>query len=135
VKFFIDNNLPVALAQGLNEISAPYQHSVLHLTSKFKPSTPDHVWINALALEGDWIIISQDRLSKNHLEKIAFRESNLTAFFLIKGWSHIPYWEKAWKLTRWWPAIIEQAQRVQAGASFQVPMQFSGKGKFKQHNY
>jgi hypothetical protein len=80
-------------------------------------------------------VVTQDRFKKNDLEKKAFRESGLTAFFLMKSWSALPYWDKSWKLVRWWPAIIEQAKRVQAGASFEVPLQFSGNGKFRQHNY
>jgi len=135
VKLFIDNNLPVSLAIALNALAQPQGHEVTHLSQRFALSTPDHEWINALAREEGWVLVTQDRLSKNDLEKKAFRESGLTAFFLMKGWSSLKYWDKAWKLVRWWPAIIDQAKRVQPGASFQVPVNFSGNGKFKQHNY
>lgn len=135
MRLFIDNNLPSALAAALHALSQPHGHSVAHLTALFSPSTPDHKWIGALATEGGWVVITQDRFKKNDLEKKAFRESGLTAFFLMKSWSSLAYWEKTWKLVRWWPAIIEQAKRVQPGASFEVPVNFSGNGKFRQYNY
>ena len=132
---FIDNNLPRALARGLNELSQTDGHEVVHLKDRFPPSTPDHEWIDALAEEQGWVLLTQDRLRKGSLEKTALRNSKLTAFFLKGGWTSLPYWEKSWKLVRWWPAIIDQADRVEAGATFLVPVQFSGKGRFEQFNY
>nr|WP_239056750.1 hypothetical protein [Wenzhouxiangella limi] len=132
---FIDANLPPALAFALDKLTQPEGHSVSHLTQRFSRSTPDHEWISALATEGEWIVITQDRFKKNDLEKKVFRESGLTAFFLMKGWSSLTYWEKSWKLVRWWPAVIDQAERVQPGASFEIPVNFSGNGKFRQYNY
>lgn len=135
MKFFIDNNLPPSLAKALHELTSPAQHEVLHLRDRFSPSTPDVEWIESLAEEGDWVIVTQDRLNKNALEKKALRDSKLTTFFLKKGWTDQKHWDKAWKLVRWWPSIIWQADRVEAGAAFLVPVQFSGKGKFEQFNY
>ena len=135
MKLFIDNNLPHALAKALHELSEPRYHEVWHLKDMFDAATPDHEWINALAEQSHWVIVTQDRLKKNDLEKQALRKSKLTAFFLKKAWADQPYWEKAWHLTRWWPRIIEQADRVEPGASFHVPLQFSGKGRFDQFNY
>lgn len=135
MRFFLDNNLPPSLAQALDSLSRPLGHQVLHLAEKFTRATPDHEWIASLAHEGDWVLITQDRLKKNDMEKRALRESNLTAFFLKKGWSDQKYWDKAWRLVRWWPLIIDQADRVQPGATFYVPLQLTGKGKFEQFNY
>lgn len=135
MRFFIDNNLPPAIARGLHELSHSDGHEVFHLRDRFPPSTPDHEWIDALAEEQDWIVLTQDRLRKGSLEKTALRNSNLTAFFLKSGWASQKYWEKSWKLVKWWPAIIDQAERVEPGATFLVPVQFSGKGRFEQFNY
>ena len=95
-------------------------------------NTPDVIWIGALATEGDWCIITQDRLTKKSLEKEALRQSGLIAFILAKGWSGLKEWDKAWHLVRWWPRILTQAALVKGGAAFQVPVRFSGKGKFTQ---
>jgi hypothetical protein len=136
MKFFIDNNLPEALANSLNVLTTSRgDPEVIHLRQIFAPSTPDHIWISQLASEGQWVIVTHDRLAKNNLEKTALRQSGLTAFFLLKAWAHQKFWDKSYQLVRWWPRIIQQSSSVQAGASFEVPWKFSGNGKFRQFNF
>lgn len=135
MRFFIDNNLPPALAKALHALSEKHDHEVYHLTDLFDRAALDHDWISSLARQKDWVLITQDRFSKNDLEKKVFRDSKLTAFFLKKGWSDFSYWEKAWLLVRWWPNIVELAGRVEPGATFYVPVKYSGKGKLEQFNY
>ena len=94
----------------------------IHLRDKFDPSTSDLEWITELKKEKDWIIISQDRFAKNKLEKEAFYKSDLLAFVLTKGWSQQKYWEKAHKIIRIWPTIIDQANLVKSGGVFEVPL-------------
>ena len=132
MRFLFDNNLSPHLAKAIHVLSEPHGAEVQHIRDKFASNTPDHKWINALAAEGSWCIISQDRLTKNSLEKEALRRSGLTAFILAKGWIDHTEWEKAWHLMRWWPRIMEQADLVTGGAAFEVPFRFSGKGQFKQ---
>jgi len=136
VRFFIDNNLPPALAGSLHSLSVSQGGPpVVHLRDKFQPNVEDHIWISTLAGERDWVIVTRDRLTKNPLEKQALRESGLTSFFLVKGWANQKFWEVSSRIVRWWPRITEQAAAVQAGATFLVPWQFSGNGKFKQFNF
>ena len=104
----------------------------MHLRERFAKDTPDVEWINVLAVEGDWCIVTGDRLKKNPLEREALRRSGLTAFFLTKGWANLKEWDKAWHLVRWWSRIMDQPGLVEGGAAFDVPVRFSGKGKFKQ---
>lgn len=133
MRVLIDNNLPLALARALHELSDNREGvPVTHLRDKFAPTTADIDWINALAAEGGWIVISQDRFRKSRLEREALRRSGLVFFLLEKGWINHDFWEKSHNLVRWWPAILGQADRVVDGAAFLVPWQFSGKGKFKQ---
>lgn len=133
MQVLIDNNLPPALARALNELSDAHEGvPVTHLREKFDATTADTDWIDALAAEGGWIVISQDRLRKSRLEREALRRSGLVFFLLEKSWSNHTFWEKSQNLVRWWPAILDQADRVVDGAAFLVPWQFSGKGKFKQ---
>ena len=76
-----------------------------------------------LAKEGAWVIISGDiRISQNEFERRAWLESGLTAFFLGRGWTKLKLWEQAWKLIKWWPDIVAQAERVHAGAGFVIPV-------------
>ena len=132
MKFLLDNNLPPALAQALNALSAKEGHQVFHLRQKFRANTPDRDWIQVLAQETDCAVISQDLFRKGQLEKQAFRECGLPIFCLSKHWSKETYWHKAWKLVQWWPLIIQQAKLIKGGAAFQVPWRFSQKGKFEQ---
>ena len=78
--------------------------------------------------------LSADKFRKNgDLERKALRQSKLIVFCLSKQWSDQPYWEKSAHLLRWWPHIVEQAQRFQGGAAFRVPWRLNaGKPKFEQ---
>ena len=131
MRFFFDNNLSPYLAKALDALCRPGGVAVEHLRAKFPEDISDVEWIGRLAKEGEWSVITQDRLIRNPLEKLAFRQSGLTAFVLTKAWARQKYWEKAARLVRWWPRIMEQAELVEGGAAFEVPWRFSGKGKFK----
>jgi hypothetical protein len=131
VKFFVDNNLPPALAHALNALSIPESHSVIPLKDKFSRDTADLIWIGGLSTEGDWIIITHDNLNKG-LEREALRQAGLLVFFLDKSWKNHNFWEKAHQLVRWWPRILEQADGIQGGAAFKVSWNFNGKGRFEQ---
>lgn len=131
MKFFVDNNLPSALAKALHALSEPSGHSAAHLREKFPQSIADSDWIEALSQEGGWSVITHDKLNKG-LEREALRRAGLIVFFLDKGWSNHIFWDKAHNLVRWWPRIIEQSEGIRGGAAFKVPYNFSGKGQFEQ---
>ena len=131
MKFFLDNNLPPALARALNALSEPEKHSVIHLRDKFPPAVPDTAWIESLSREGEWVVITHDNLNKG-LEREALRRAGLVVFFLDKSWRDHKYWDKAHQLVPWWPRIIEQAAAMRGGAAFKVAWNISGKGQFEQ---
>jgi len=131
VKFFVDNNLPPALAKALHALSEPQGHEARHLKEKFPQNTVDSDWIDALSNEGGWSVITHDKLNKG-LEREALRRAGLIVFFLDKGWSNHTFWDKAHNLVRWWPRVIEQSEGIRGGAAFKVPFNFSGKGQFGQ---
>ncbi|MCL1481160.1 hypothetical protein MIH18_13305 [Marinobacter sp. M3C] len=132
MKFLLDNNLPPALARALHELSEPEGHTVIHLSQKFSRDTPDIEWINILKAEGGWVVVSQDQFKKSDLEKQAFRRAGLTVFCLAKHWSKVRYWEKAYQMVRWWPAIMDQSDRLIGGAALRVPWRFQPPGRFEQ---
>ena len=132
MKFLLDNNLPLPLARALNELSNREGHTVVHLSEKFPPGTPDLEWVTALKAEGDWVIISQDQFNKNNLEKEAFRRAGLVVFCLARQWRKFTYWDKAHQMVRWWPAIMDQSQRWVGGAAFRVPWRYQPPGRFEQ---
>lgn len=134
MKLLLDNNLPPALAQALDALTQAHwdrAHQVVHLRQKFEQNTPDITWINALAAEGDWTVITHDKLDKG-LEREALKRAGLRVFLLDKSWKNYPFWDKSVNLARWWPRVIEMAESIRGGAAFRVRWQFSGKGQFEQ---
>lgn len=129
MNFFLDNNLSPALAAGLDELCKGSGGSsrVVHLKHKFPQNTADHVWIHALASEGDWAIISQDAFRKNDLEREALRKCGLPIFVLSKQWNDHKYWDKAQNLVHWWPAIEDYVRRIHGGAAVRLPWRCSGR--------
>lgn len=131
MRFFFDNNLSQRLSRAIGELCAVDVVEVVHLKDRFPSNISDVEWIETLGREGDWTVVSQDRLTKNPLEKEALRLSGLTAFILVKGWNSHKHWDKAAQLVRWWPRIMEVNALVAAGAVFEVPWRVTGKGRFK----
>ena len=119
MKFFFDNNLSPKIVRALKELSQG--HSFSHLRDDNPVSTPDEQWFDRLAREGGWIVISRD-LFREPTAREAWKKSGLTVFLLASGWGNLGFWEQAWKLVRWWPQILAEAQRVQPGVCYEVPV-------------
>jgi hypothetical protein len=120
VKFFFDNNLAAKLAHGLNQMVEP-DHQVFHLRDKFPPNAEDVVWMQALAAQEDWVIITADvRIGRNPHEVRAWKEAGHTIFFLKAGWTDLTFWEQANKFTKCFPKVIGEAQRAERGAAFVI---------------
>lgn len=133
MKYLIDNNLPPALAHAIHELSSVKGDvEVYALKDKFPTNTLDIDWINTLSSEKNWVIISQDRFRKGDAEKEVIRQSGLTVFFLDKQWAKRKYWDKAQNLVRWWPAIMEQADRMTGGSAFKVKWNHGSVARFEQ---
>jgi len=121
VRFFFDNCTAPALAKAIDVLIAREGDQAIHLQDRFARDIADVDWINTLAREGEWVVISGDeRITRNPHERAAWLDSGLTAFFLSKGWQNLPFWDQAWKLVQRWPDISQQAKRIEAGAGFLV---------------
>lgn len=93
----------------------------------FDANTDDLRWIQQLSKENDWVIISQDKFRKKQGgERLALKASGISVFVLQNSWSSYPYWEKTAQLVRWWPRIVEQANKV-GGIAMEVPWKFGSK--------
>lgn len=101
---------------------------ILHLTTKFRPNTPDVEWLEALGQErGKWTIISQDAFRKrNGAERELLRRYSLSVFVLQKSWASKPYWDKTAQFLHWWPRIVSHACTTER-AALEVPWMTSGK--------
>jgi len=133
VRFLLDNNLPPAFARALHALTEKELpgHDVQALRDRFKANTEDPEWIEMLSAEGDWVVVTQDKLNKG-LEREALRRAGLIVFLLDKSWASQKYWEKATQLIRWWPRIVEWSGGMRGGAAFRVPWHLKGKGQFEQ---
>lgn len=134
MKLLLDNNLPSALAAALSQLSTGQwgdDHQVLHLRDRFPANTPDTEWITTLSQEGDWTVVTHDRFNKGQ-EREVLKRADIKVFLLDKSWKNQNFWAKAENLVRWWPAIVEHAERTRGGAAFRVRWRFSGKGQFEQ---
>ena len=129
MRFFFDNQLSPHLAKSIHALTAADGgHVVVHCREKYRPSTSDSDWIQALAAERDWIIVSGDlNIIRTRAERPIWRGSGLIGFFLKKGWMNQTPWEQAWRLVRWWPDIVKQAQIAAPGATYAVQLAWTGK--------
>lgn len=131
MRVFLDNNLSPYLAHALNALLEPDGDQVVHLSDRFPPQTEDRAWIDALAGEGGWVVVSADRrINRNALEREAWRRSRLIVFLLAPQWGRARNIEIAWRLLRWWPRLREQVAIVAAPAAFELPFAY-GSGRFK----
>lgn len=120
MRFFIDNNIAPKLARGFNQFVLG-EHEVVHLRDRFRPDTSDVNWMQELAKESGWIILSGDvAIGKNPHEVAAWKEAGHTIFFLKSGWTNIEFWQQVQKLAKCFPDIIARAQQARPGDSFVV---------------
>ena len=124
MKYLIDNNLPPGLAIALHALD-PKKRIVEAQRNKFPGykapgDVPDTDWLPTLITEGNWVIVTQDHAKTEH-ELRLWHDQTLTVFFLEKGWEHIPLWEKASKLVKWWPTICDTAEKIEPGGSYWIP--------------
>src|SRR4051794_19053737 len=109
MNFFIDRCVPIRLARIVNAFET--DHRVVHLDddSRFHSRTTDVEWMTALAADGDfWAVLSADqRITRNPVERRVLKETQLKFFYLARRWNQMPFHERAWRLIKVWPGIVE----------------------------
>lgn len=110
------------MARALRELFKN-EHDITYLAEKFSTSISDLDWIANLSKDGQWIVVSGDRrITRNHAEYHAFRNSNLIGLFLSQGLNKAPVIKQMERLLALWPSIITVAATVQGGAMFELPI-------------
>ena len=123
MKVLVDHNLSPHIASAIDALVDPRGHKVVALRKKFPQNTDDEVWIRALGQEGGWVVISGDvRIAKKPAERNAWRQSGLIGFFLAPGWRKFDPLIQTARLLMWWETLVAQAQLVEGGAIFQLPI-------------
>jgi PIN domain-containing protein len=67
LRFFLDNNLAPKLARGFHQFVLG-EHEVVHLRDRFSQETPNVEWMQQLADESGWVILS-GVLSESRLDE------------------------------------------------------------------
>jgi hypothetical protein len=131
VKVLVDNNISPKIAKALDELFHP-DHEIVSLRSKFAANTSDEEWINALSIEGRWIVISGDRrIARNKAEYSAFRNSNLVGFFLARGLYKSKVIKQMERILALWDNIETLARTIEGGAMFELQMKSSRIGQLR----
>ena len=122
MKCLFDNNLSPKLAKTLSYLEGNDGIVVEHIKEKFSSDTLDIEWINKLAKEGDWFVITEDtQIRKNtQHERKAWQESHIPIVFLPKSWVKHNFWEIAWRFIRYWPYLKESICHNHKTKSFEL---------------
>lgn len=122
MKFFFDHCISSRLAKAVHELVVP-DHEVVSLRSKFaRDDIKDIDWLNILAREGGWTVISGDMAIRTRpRERDVWKAAKLTTFFMARGFTQQPEWEQVRWLIDKWPLIVDMAGRVNPGAAYEVP--------------
>ena len=119
MKFFFDNCLSPNLAKALSALF-PHQ-TLIALRDKFAEDTKDSAWIRELGEEGDWVVVTDDRLWKVRDQRQELTKARLVVFATPKAWAQLKLNEQAARLIQLWPKLVESASRAQRGSWFQIP--------------
>ncbi len=116
------------MAGAINVLVEPEGHLVVALRDRFPAETLDVDWIENLAEEGGWAVISGDvRITSRLAERLAWHRSHLKGFFLAPSWSKLASIEKTARLLLWWPTMEIQECLVAPGAIFQLPLKIGSR--------
>ncbi|MBX3364039.1 MAG: hypothetical protein RBS39_06310 [Phycisphaerales bacterium] len=109
MQFFIDRNVPIALARMLGHYDRT--HTVIYHDDRFERTTPDTEWLSAVAT---WdpvpVVLSGDgRILRNPAELQVLRGLPITFFLFASGWFDLRWPEFAWKAVKVWPEVVASA--------------------------
>jgi predicted nuclease of predicted toxin-antitoxin system len=115
MKFFIDNNLPQQLANGLKG----FGENVMHLTEQFPPDTEDVGWLTYVGSLELILVTRDERIRHNPFELKSLREHKVGAFFL--GGKNRKRCDLIQQIVRNWPRMKELASKTDRPFAFRIP--------------
>lgn len=109
-----DRNFPRRIARAIGQYTEPDGVVARHQDDdeRFTITTPDVDIIGILAADADhqWVLVSQDRrITQRPDERAALAAAGIKFFYFEKAWSKMPTHERAWKLIRAWPGLLQLA--------------------------
>jgi hypothetical protein len=123
VRYFFDRSISVRIPKAIRVLEGQRSAiEVVYKDERFPIDTADVDWIKVLASQRDWVIVNLDpEILRKPAERAAWREAQLTGFFLDGSWGNLKLDDFAWRFFRWWPVIKLQSTLVASGATFIVP--------------
>ena len=115
MRFFIDNNLGKALAEGMTG----FGEDVVHLQDHFDANADDSEWLAQIGSKGWFLITRDDRIRYNPHEKRALKENEVGAFFL--GGKNRRRCDLIQQLVRNWPLMKKFAEDTDRPFAVHVP--------------
>ncbi len=127
---YLDENLPMHLAEGFQIIQAPenlksgYDISVAHITSVFSKGIKDEEWIPKLKAQRACVITQDLNIQRRQHELTLYRQYELGMLFL-RGPSKkqgMSVWQIVQTLAKHWLEITRIAMEEQRPFAFQVTL-------------
>jgi hypothetical protein len=133
VKVALDVNVPERAVRMLNSGFGDTGYE-FHWEPDLAPaSSADEFWAVAFQRFGGNVVITGDKnIARRPHQMLAFRECQLTCFFIGSTWSNLDLAFKVAHLMRWWPEIRTQLEREGHGKCWWVPGGL--RGEFKEVN-
>lgn len=130
MKVMVDNDLPPRLARALHHIFDADGDHIVALRDKFgRDDLSDREWIDALKLEGQWVVLSADRRIATHRpSRDQFLAAGIVGVFFPPSLQKAPLAKQAARLLTIWSDIRTLAS-LNSNGCFQLPL--TGK-KFRQ---
>jgi hypothetical protein len=124
-----DENIAPRLIRAIEVLCKGENYKIDSVVNKFGCGTTDREWLNGIAKEGNWIILSGDHHIKTRKHEIeAFKASGSVAFFLPKYFNNtFDFWDKASFICRWWKIIISQGNDAPPKSIFHIPHKWTPK--------
>lgn len=122
MKFFLDECVSANLGIALRAVEdRPTIEIVLYRERFTKPGEKDPSWLIELGTDGGWIVISADpSIQTNPVNRRAWEESGLTAYFLPK-FADRNRWIQAVEVFRWWPTVTTHVKSAPKGSGWLLP--------------
>lgn len=129
MRLLLDENLAPNLGRAMGLLVKDDRHEVVPLCDRFSRGTPDAEWIQALANEDGWAVVTFDRrITKRPHEREAWRQSRMVLFVLENLWSKgIKPREQATRLLLSWPRLLSAFEAIAPPAAFRIAIRLNAK--------
>lgn len=111
-RIYIDENLPVQLAKGLNILQEPQNKKdncnieVISITEKFGRGAKDEDWIPEVGKEGGIVITQDYRIQTQKHQRELYRQHGVGILFINPpSKSGFSYWEMVKKVVNEWEDV------------------------------